>query len=266
MLRFWRKLFLSITQTWLPLRKMRRGNTTKSFIKLNHLQLPPLITSNNSPRALPKVAISTTIGNKKYHWEGRLVRTEGVLDQRSRVLYVVAEIDDPYGINSVDNESTESENLIEQKQPLRIGTFVDAKIEGRLMKDLVVLPRRILRSGNHVWVIDKNNFLQNRNIETLTTEGEHLYVTSGLQVDELVSLSSINGSTPGTLIRINSTKLSSTFLNQNRPTINHHYKVQNENQSPSRQSPSGQSMLKVNQHKPTTKDLAPVVNSKDRQI
>ena len=169
--------------------------------KLHQINLPPLIPADTSPtKALPKVTISAQIGDTDYTWQGTLVRSEGVFDERSRVLFVVAQIDDPYGIETP------------RTQPLRIGTFVEASIEGRLMKDLVVLPRHILRSGNQIWVIDKDNLLQNRRIETLKTHSEFLLVSAGLKDNDLVSLSTINGSTPGTPIRVGSKTLTSNYL------------------------------------------------------
>ena len=52
-------------------------------------------------------------------WRGRIVRSEGIIDQTSRVVYVVAQVDKPYEVADLHPE------------PLLIGTFVSAQIEGR---------------------------------------------------------------------------------------------------------------------------------------
>jgi RND family efflux transporter MFP subunit len=156
--------------------------------KLHYLNLPSVASSMKQDN-FPRVDLYAEVGGELQQWQGRLVRTEGVFDERSRVLFAVAEIDDPYGIQT------------QQQQPLRIGTFVNARIEGRLIQDLVVLPRHILRADNKIWVIDEQNRLQNRQIQLLRTEGENMYVTSGLSEGELVCLSNISGAIAGTLVR-----------------------------------------------------------------
>ncbi len=44
----------------------------------------------------PGVVLSANIGGQLNSWQGRIIRTEGIFDERSRVLYLVAQIDDPY--------------------------------------------------------------------------------------------------------------------------------------------------------------------------
>ena len=53
-------------------------------------------------------------------WPAKITRSEGVFDAASRVLYLVAEIADPYGLISGQVGIT----------PLLVGTFVSAEIAG----------------------------------------------------------------------------------------------------------------------------------------
>ena len=46
------------------------------------------------------VTIHTIFAGKEYLWLGKVVRTEAGLDAKSRVQYVVAEVDDPYALKS----------------------------------------------------------------------------------------------------------------------------------------------------------------------
>ena len=156
--------------------------------KLEYLHLPDII-GDDTP-AKPTVNLYAHIGKQTYQWRAQLVRTEGVFDERSRVLFAVAQISDPYGMES------------DQPAALRMGTFVDAEIQGKRIVNLVKLPRHILRTGNRVWVIDDEQRLQNREIKVLSTQGEHMYVTAGLEEGELVSLSNITGTIAGTLVRV----------------------------------------------------------------
>ena len=158
--------------------------------KLAYINLP---TINNPTQTPPAVQLSANIGNKIATWEAALVRTEGIIDERSRALFTVAEIADPYGLHT------------QVSQPLRIGTFVDANIEGKHFDNLVMLPRHILRAGNKIWVIDAQRRLQNRQVSTLRTEGKYIYVTAGLDDNELVCMSNISGAIPGTEVRVATT-------------------------------------------------------------
>ena len=116
-----------------------------------------------------------------------------MVDERSRVIYTVARIEDPYALKVGDTK------------PLRVGTFVKANILGKETRGLVVLPRHILRAGSRLWVIDEQLTLRNRNVTTLRTEGDEVYVSSGLQQGDLVCLTNISGAVAGTPVRINST-------------------------------------------------------------
>ncbi|MEH6910636.1 MAG: efflux RND transporter periplasmic adaptor subunit [Oceanicoccus sp.] len=171
--------------------------------KLNYMELPTLAERDIATQ--PLVDLYAEIGETLHQWQGHIVRTEGVFDERSRALFVVAEINDPYGLHN------------QHPEELRIGTFVDARIEGRLMKGLVVLPRYILRTGNQLWVIDDQSRLQNRKVTVLRTEGSDIYVTNGLNEGEIVSLSSIGTAVPGTKVDIST--VSPTDQSTEDPTL-----------------------------------------------
>ncbi len=159
--------------------------------RLSYLDLPDV--AGKMAGELPMVDLYTDVAGDITHWQARLHRTEAALDERSRVLFAVARIDDPYGLEVGDN------------QPLRVGTFVKANILGREMTNIVPLPRHVLRAGNQVWIVDEQRRLRNRNVTTLRTEGNEIYVTSGLNDGDLVALSTVSGALPGMGVRINST-------------------------------------------------------------
>lgn len=165
--------------------------------RLNYLDLPALGHADRGspetslPTIAPQVQLYTDTGDGPRYWSGRMVRTEGIIDPQRRVLFAVAAIDDPYGFDRSVAE------------PLRMGTFVVASIEGRLIEDLVVLPRSVLRAGNRLWVIDGQQQLENRTVEILRTDGDMVYVKAGLEQGERVSLSSLSGAVNGTPIRAN---------------------------------------------------------------
>ena len=85
--------------------------------------------------------------------------------------------------------------------PLRIGTFVDAVIEGKLLENVVVLPRSSLRPGNQVWLIDDQQQLQMKDIEVVRADEESLYISSGVSDGQLICITSLENPLPGTQVQ-----------------------------------------------------------------
>lgn len=156
--------------------------------RLDYLDLPGPTESGEGSA----IDLYTDVGGEVNHWTAHLHRTEGVFDERSRALYAVARIDDPYNLTHNGDE------------PLRVGTFVNANIEGRELHDIVILPRYVLRAGDLVWVVDERNRLRNRKVSLLSTSGDRIYVNGGLNDGDLVSLTTLDNSFDGSEVVIQS--------------------------------------------------------------
>ena len=156
--------------------------------KLEYLELPEL----NAEGEGSQIDLYTDVGGNVKHWTARLDRTEGVFDERSRVLYAVARIEDPYGLQDPNAE------------PLRIGTFVNANIEGKAFENIVTLPRYVMRAGNYLWVVDASGHLRNRKVTLLRTGGDSVYVSAGLDEGDLVALTVLDNSFDSSEVRIQS--------------------------------------------------------------
>jgi len=90
----------------------------------------------------PKVILSARAGERRTEWLGHILRSEETVDPLNRMVYVVAQVADPYGLANGN------------AAPLRSGTFVRASIEGRSQEGVVVLPRHALRGKDRVWIAD----------------------------------------------------------------------------------------------------------------
>ena len=156
--------------------------------ELDYLDLPDPLHPDRTDKL--NVTLSSIVGQTQRTWHGKIVRTEAVLDRKSRVLYVVAQIAQPYNRGNGGWDA-----------PLRIGTFVDAVIEGRTLEDVVVLPRAVLRPGNQIWVIDDQQHLQMQGIEIVRADEESLYISAGVSDGQLVCLTSLENPLPGTLVQ-----------------------------------------------------------------
>ena len=167
--------------------------------QLDYIDLP-----DGTSHTYPLVSLRASIAGTAHYWYAQIVRTENVLDERSRSLFAVAMVADPYGIN-------ENSDVDHGYTPLRYGTFVEAIINGRTMDNLVVLPRDLLLHDNTIWVVEDLH-LQTRAVKVLRTEGDQMYVYSGLENGELVNMSPLGSVFPGTAVEI-SKRLQADALN-----------------------------------------------------
>lgn len=126
----------------------------------------------------PKVILRASLARKRYQWEGRIVRTEGVIDEKTRMLYVIAEVQDSYGYLSGSSQA-----------PLLVGLFVKAEIEGRTLAHVSLLPRQALRQGKQVWVATEEGRVSFREVEVLRAKGDWMAVQGDLQRGEMVIVS-----------------------------------------------------------------------------
>ena len=150
----------------------------------------------------PKVTLSAQAGDRRMKWLGHIVRSEETVDPMNRMVYVVAQITDPYGLASGN------------AAPLRSGTFVRASIEGRTQENVIVLPRQALRGKDRVWVIENGKTRSNRmkllfrKVKVSFADSEHAVIAEGLESGELVGVSLIPGVIDG--MGVNVRELDST--------------------------------------------------------
>jgi multidrug efflux pump subunit AcrA (membrane-fusion protein) len=102
------------------------------------------------------------------------VRGEQEIDARSRMLYAVARF---------RNEPNAD------VAPLLVGLFVQAEIQGRLVEDLVRLPRSAIRDQDKVLVVDADNRLRFRQVTVLRQEDDEVLISKGLEDGELICVS-----------------------------------------------------------------------------
>ena len=161
---------------------------------LAYLELPTRFrVADDDTRAAPgpRVVISAEIAGRPFSWDGHVVRTEGALDPRTRMTHVVARVDDPYGRAS-DKD----------RPPLPIGLFVEASIEGRVVADVFELPRRALRHGNELLVVDSEDRLRLRRVDVLRSDSSRTWIRSGVTAGEQIVTSPLEVATEGMRVRI----------------------------------------------------------------
>jgi RND family efflux transporter MFP subunit len=141
--------------------------------------------------------LSAEIGGQEYSWEAEIVRSEGVFDATSRVLYVVAQIEDPYGLLPGSRAGDQTGD----REPLRIGTFVTAEIQGKPGGELFAIPRHAVSRGSVVWVVDEDMRIQSRDVRIVRSDQQFAYVDQGLEAGERYSTTPIDRPLPGMKVR-----------------------------------------------------------------
>jgi len=137
-----------------------------------------------------RVRLNAEFAGAHHEWEGRLVRSEAELDARSRMIYLVARVPDPFGLETP------------RTAPLAIGLFVEAEIEGQAIPEAFLLPRDALRPGEQVYVVDKEGQIDFRDIELLRTERDQIVVAGGLKPGERVCTSALDAAIDGMHVRV----------------------------------------------------------------
>lgn len=108
-------------------------------------------------------------------WDARVVRTEAAIDDTARQLHVLVHVNDPFTADE------------QHRVPLKIGQYVTASIEGRLLEGVIVIPSSAIYQGSYVYVVD-DGALQRRELTITWSDVDRAIVTAGLASgDELVT-------------------------------------------------------------------------------
>lgn len=138
----------------------------------------------SDPSSGPEVVLNAKFAGKDQSWRGQIVRTEGEIDSRSRMIHVVARVEDPYATPLEVSPGRVT-------SPLAVGLFVQAEIEGNLVEDVLVVPRSAIRDGQSLVVIDDQDRLHLREIEIIRIDREDVLLRARIHAGERIGTSSL---------------------------------------------------------------------------
>lgn len=114
-----------------------------SLAQYELLDMPEAFRGQQVDKAsLPKATFRTSNNGNTSTWEGQVVRSSAALDEKSRQINVIARIDNPYEASS------------SARQPIRIGQYVNAKLEGKIFNNVYVVPPSAVRQGKELLLAD----------------------------------------------------------------------------------------------------------------
>lgn len=138
------------------------------------------------------VVISSQQGLRSLEWDSFISRYEGVVNDRSRVHYLVAKINDPYNLLTEDRDAE-----------LRMGMFVRASIKGKTYPDITAIPRSAIRGAGQVHLIDKDNKLKIITVDVLRSDKDYAYVRGDLVDGSRVITTRLEMPVQGMELRVN---------------------------------------------------------------
>ena len=115
-------------------------------------------------------------------WHAKIVRTEGIVDDSNRMVYLVAELQDPYLQQATTNNP--------HPATLPFGTYVNAKIDGIHYQSAATLPRHLVEKGQVA--VYEDGKLVFRQVDIARTEGANVIVTNGLHSGEKIVTSALD--------------------------------------------------------------------------
>jgi RND family efflux transporter MFP subunit len=136
----------------------------------------------------PAVMLSATQKGKPVEWAAKIVRTEGVVDEKSRVTYAVASVVDPYQLHGDGNS-------------MPMGTFVAATIEGAVAENIIRVPRSVVRGSDELVFVDSENKLDIRNVEIVRSDADYAFISGGAKAGERVVVTVLETAINGLQVR-----------------------------------------------------------------
>ncbi len=135
------------------------------------------------------VTLTGRFADKVSQWKAKVVRTEGLINVKTRIMYVVAQL---------RGEQLQS---LEGNNPITIGQFVAAEVEGRAYEHVFQLPRAVLRQGNQVLVVDKNNKLHTRMVKVIDSNRKYVIISDGIEDGDIIVKTQLGVDVDGLLVQ-----------------------------------------------------------------
>ena len=123
-------------------------------------------------------------------WNGRVSRVKAEMDDRTRTLPVIIEVD-------ARSDAGEDINALR----LRPGMFVTVKIKGKDVEQAFVLPRHVVYPGDIIYTVEGNR-LRIKVVDILRTFKDSVIVSQGLSDGEQIIKTPLSAATDGMLVRV----------------------------------------------------------------
>lgn len=118
-----------------------------------------------------KVLLSAESLGQKSSWQATIVRSENSIDTQSRMRYLVAEIADPYGVET-------------QSPALSFGAYVTATVSGKALENALLVKRHLVNKGKLATFDSTTSTLKLIDVEVVKEINGNLVVTGALNDEQ----------------------------------------------------------------------------------
>lgn len=184
-------------------------------LPLSARQLKQIDINEKQLGKIPVTLVDALNPSDSEQWEAHLVRVEGELDPTSRELFVIARIDDPFGLLNPS-----------QKSPLRINLPVQAKIKARSLPNAILIPRSALYGENDIILVTDNK-IHRHSISIVWSTIDQVVTQDTLLEGATLATSKLAYAPEGSLVRVIPTEAppaeaSSSTSDQTLPAPSNH--------------------------------------------
>ncbi len=143
-----------------------------------------------TPGTGPTVELNAQFAGQQRRWMGNIVRTEAIIDSRSRMVYLVAQVPQPYA------------NVQTGDQPLAVGMFVDAMIRCPPTPNAIVLPEACVNYADQVFLVNSENRLELVQVKTLRRERDWVVAVGDIEDGAVACATRLERPVPGMAVQI----------------------------------------------------------------
>ncbi len=158
-------------------------------------------TVNNSKT--PSKAWITLSGKStgEHVWEGTVKDIMSQIESNGRRAKILIQVPDPF------SKST----------PLLLNSFVNIKLEGPILKDVFVVPAESIHRGNEIWLKNKENRLEVKQIKIIWRDSESAIISNGFEIGTELVISAISSPVPGMILSTKEEQLKKTNKPEMQP-------------------------------------------------
>ena len=150
-------------------------------------------TESGSPGAVARVR-NRAAWPKNVFREARVHQLIGALEQQTRLARVLVTVADPLA----------HEPGSAGQPPLMVGSYVEVRIEGKPIENVIRMNRDFLRQNDTVWV-NEGGVLRIRQAEVVFSDERFVYIGSGLEKSDLVVTTNLSSVFDGAELRLEGT-------------------------------------------------------------
>lgn len=151
---------------------------------------------NNRSQLTQVKLFNAAAWGEEYSMSGEVIELLSGLEPDGRLAKLLVNVSDPLGL-SKDGERDTALN-----SPLLLGSFVSVQLQGKVIRDVFKLDRKLLRDDDRVWVMSSQKTLDIRSVRVAYRGQDYVLVDKGLNNGELIITSNFATAVPGMALRL----------------------------------------------------------------